>query len=314
MLFSIPQNYSAAKVFAAAGEVRVAKGPAGADVIETFSVPGGVRNVSSPFLGQFHSWFLDGARLLTVVSNTVRVYTKGAAQADVKVLGTVANVRRPGPWFWSFDANQTLDVYAVGASASPTASFVLGSSAYPVPSALTIGVLGAVQVGVIDLDRAVPAIADSPIPVASANTYAAVASNQWIVGNAHGVIVDVSTSPSAPRFFGFGEAWSIAGGADQVAVATASGRIVLLDARTRAEQGRIDFPSSSLAMSDDGTVLAAAGSDRDAHGYDDRSVKVFSLPSRTELSSFPYAYSSPPYPLDTRFPARGKSWVGSSRQ
>jgi hypothetical protein len=60
------------------------------------------------------------------------------------------------------------------------------------------------------------------------------------------------------RFLTPGAATSIAAGTKYFAVATASGQIFYFDASTDAMLGTIDFSSSQLAMSTNGTVLAAA--------------------------------------------------------
>ena len=63
--------------------------------------------------------------------------------------------------------------------------------------------------------------------------------------------------PGERRSISGSVAYSIAGGSDRVAIATALGPIIYFNARTKTEEGRIDFPASALAISDDGTILAA---------------------------------------------------------
>jgi hypothetical protein len=60
MLFTRRANYGDARVFAAAGELRVAAGPAGSHVIETIAVPGGVARFGVADPGSFVSWTDDG--------------------------------------------------------------------------------------------------------------------------------------------------------------------------------------------------------------------------------------------------------------
>jgi hypothetical protein len=66
-----------------------------------------------------------------------------------------------------------------------------------------------------------------------------------------------------------------------------------LDAATREQEGQIDFSSSQLRLSSDGTVLAAAANNEDFQYVTDRKVKVFALPSGAEIQSIPYAYPGP---------------------
>jgi hypothetical protein len=104
LLFSRAGNYSAARVFAAPGEVRVGAGPAGASVIELVATSDGSATVTPAFAGTFASWFLDGERFITTVSTTAtRVYAKDAqlvkflALDGSRVVGQGEHLSRQGP-------------------------------------------------------------------------------------------------------------------------------------------------------------------------------------------------------------------------
>jgi hypothetical protein len=101
------------------------------------------------------------------------------------------------------------------------------------------------------------------------------------------VLVDGSTLASTPRYFGYGAAFSIAGSAYRVAIATASGTILYFDARTKTLEGTIPFQSSHLEMSSDGTVLAAAANREDFQYHPDRTLNVYSLPAATVIRNWP---------------------------
>jgi hypothetical protein len=64
-------NYTNAVLYCAPGQVQVAMGPAGTNVIEIIAVPSGASSVSPTFAGTFNSWFQDGSAFLSNVGNTV---------------------------------------------------------------------------------------------------------------------------------------------------------------------------------------------------------------------------------------------------
>jgi Putative Ig domain len=74
VLFTRTANYSSAKAFAAAGELRIGLGPAGANVIETIAVPAGVARTSAPHQGSFQSWLDDGEEFIASTGDTVWIY------------------------------------------------------------------------------------------------------------------------------------------------------------------------------------------------------------------------------------------------
>jgi hypothetical protein len=304
-------NYGGAAVFAAPSELRIATGPAGLNVVETVSLPAGTSSVNAAFQGQFLSWYLDGERFFSNSGNTtVWTYSKTGVQEDVKNFtlspGEMPGVTGQGPWFWNVtlgaSSNQRLiNIYRVGASASPTAVFSFNSPVSAVPSGLTIGVLDNGVTHVIDLSGSNPRMIDHVTPVAHTQSYAAISPSQWLVGNADGVLLDGASLAGTPRYFGHGAAWSIAGSAALVAVATASGEILLFDPVTKALEGTIAFPSSQLVLSDDGAVLAAAGDDSDP------SIRVYSLPSGKPINTWSYTFGTVPLPYDVILSASGNA-------
>lgn len=290
ILFTRAGDYSNAAAFAAPDEVRVAKGPAGASVVETIAVPTGAASTSAPFQGEFHSWFTDGERFLTHLSNTVWTYSRAGTQQDLTALPTIEGLAGHGNWFWTYSQYSTLSIYSVGASASPTATHVLPVLSNVVPSANQLGVLvfGEKQFSVIDLSGPAPTRADYTSSLAYGSAFAAVSSSRWVIGNSHGVVVLSQGTPATEKSLGLGAALSIAGSPARIAVATASGKIIYFDAATKAEEGTVDFRSSKVVLSSDGSVLAAAANGLDAQYEPDRTLKLFSLPSGAEFYSWPY--------------------------
>jgi hypothetical protein len=303
LLFSRSGDYSKAIAFSAPGQVRVATGPAGQSVVETVSVPSGTASTSPAFNGQFSSWFVDGGRFLTIAGTTALVYSLNAVQQAAVSLPTGAMATGQGNWVWTYpNMGATLKVYAVGASSTPAASYTLGASDVPFASATTIGVIQyGTGLSVIDLSGAAPSRADyttsiTHYPQPGVATYAAVSASQWVVGNQAGVLLDGASLAGTPRYFGFGQAWSIAGSTGHIAIATASGSILYFDANTLVQEGTIPFSCSRVLLSSDGSVLAAAGDVLDAQYSNDWSLKVYSLPSGTLLHIWAYGVSGGVFP------------------
>lgn len=317
LLMSHTGDYSKAKSFATPGEVRIALGPKGANVVEKIAVQTGTFTVGPAFAGQFHSWFIDGDRFLTNVATTVWVYSRDSLQEAIFSLPTIENLTGQGGWVWTYRAytpGYPLSIYAVGGDGTTTATYALDVSTDAIPSGTTIGVLPAGErTSVIDLSGSYPSRTDYVLPIAYPSAYAATSSSQWIIGTIYGVVLDGANVSGEAHYFGLGRAWSIDSGADRVAVATASGKILYLDAATNTLEGTIDFPSSKLEMSNDGTVLAAAYAGVFVGEYPvDRSLKVFSLPAGTVTRSWPYSYAYRPVePFLTDFSlSRSGAYIG----
>jgi hypothetical protein len=289
-------DYSSAIAFAAPGAVQVGLGPAGTSAIETISVPSGSSSTGPTFQGQFNSWFQDGGRFLTNTGNTVWVYSAGGTQEDIKALPTIGSLTGQGSWFWTYDGI-TVAVYKVGASATPTGTFSVGPLALPIPSGMTIGALENALVGtpisvagvvhLIDLSGASPVMVDHTMPAYNNTAYAATSSSQWLVGNTNGTLLDGSSLGGTLRYFGYGNALSIAGSAQRVAVSTAVGKILFFNVATGALEGTVDSPgspSSQIALSADGSVLVAGSGGSGGE-------QVYSLPSGTLTNSWGPALS-----------------------
>jgi Putative Ig domain len=309
VLASRSGDYSQALAFAAPGQIQVALGPAGANVIETVSLAGGTSSVGPQFQGSFSSWFLDGSQFITTDStaNRIFIYSNTTIQEDAIIPnGSFAsNVAGEGAWLWTVGSAPGLNIYKVGASASPTASFSL--SGQLIASAQTLGIVGPSAVTVIDLSGAVPTQVDNqsmPAPYGASTTYAAVSGTQWMVSNRLGVLLDGASLPGPARYFGYGAALSIAGGAGHYAIATATGAILFFNSTTSMLEGTIDFPSSKIVLSADGSVLAAESGAVAGTILTDQ-VNVYSLPAGVLTTSFPFGNASAPTLLDMNVSASG---------
>jgi hypothetical protein len=310
-VFSVAGDYHSAVPYAAPSQIQLADSPAGANVIQAISFPGGSAAVGAQFSGTFHEWFLDGHRFLTNLDKTVWVYSSGAVQQAVLTLPSTTNLNGQGNWLWitkpDFPSDE-MDVYAVGgATPEQVFHFPLGS-AYE-PSGNTIGILqqGMPAMSVVDLSGSAPVRLDFSIPpIANLNSFAAASASQWIVGNFHGVMVDGASLASTRRYFGFGAVFDIVGSSNVAVVSTAIGEILVLNPATATQTQAIEFFAGKLGLSSDGSVLAAAAEALDSVYVPDRTLNLYSLPSTTSSQSFPYTYQdSTPFLLDFSLSASG---------
>jgi hypothetical protein len=154
---------------------------------------------------------------------------------------------------------------------------------------------------VIDLAGTTPAKVDYSLPISTAGSqsfvtsFAASSASRWVVGSNFGVLLDGASLSGTPRFFGYGQLLSIAGNASQIALATASGRILFFDAGTLVQEGSIPFTSGALAISPDGSILAAGPLAIPINGpaLGAQELNIYSLPGGgAPAYSWPYPTSA----------------------
>jgi len=301
-LVTLQGDYSAANAYAAPGQVLVALGPAGQNVIQTVTIPSGATSIGPAFAGTFNSWFTDGQNFFTASGTSpyiVNTYSSANTQLQSSVsLPTIENLTGQGNWFWTYEdftPGYPFNIYPIN-SGTPSTTLNFDSLTVLVPSGNTIGVLpfGTPAASVIDLSGASPVKTDFPLPIAYEKAYAATSASQWLVGNVHGVVLDGTSASTTPRYFGTGQVFSIAGGTSYFAIATAIGKIFYYSPSSSATTpvGNISFASSGLALSSDGTVLAAMANASDAQYETDRTLNVYSLPSGNLTYSTPYQFVS----------------------
>src|SRR6202023_3286923 len=100
-LYSATGDYSKAMAFAAPGQILVALGPAGQNVIETVSLSAGTSSTGPKFQGTFNEWFTDGSHFQTATGTTVWTYSSTSVQQDLTALSTVTGLSGQGNWFWT---------------------------------------------------------------------------------------------------------------------------------------------------------------------------------------------------------------------
>jgi hypothetical protein len=298
-LYSAAGDYSSANVFAAPGEILIALGPAGANVIQTVSLNAGTSSTGPTFQGTFNEWFTDGSHFQTATGTSVWTYSSASVQQDLTSLPTLTGLGGEGNWFWIENGS----IYAVGSSATPALTAAFGGSL--VPSGTTLAILSGVspQLIVVDLSGSSPVQTTYTLPSADSvdadswGTYAATSASTWYIGNNYGALLDGKTIASTPKYLTLGAAFSVAGGGSVAAVATGSGQIVVVNPQTGAVQTTINFASDNIQLSSDGTVLAAMAPAYGTQYRPDLSIKVFSLPSGSLINTFPYSYTSAQQPL-----------------
>ena len=296
-------DYSMAVVYAAPSQVQAALGPAGQNVIQTIAVPTGTVTVSPTFQGTFLRWFSDGARFLSAVGDdtttpaTVWVYSSAAMQEEVTNNIPLSDVYGleylggEGNWFWMLGgaSGETLNIYAVGASTTPVATYTYAEGGALFASGTTLGVLQPSSlVSVVDLSGASPTTASYTLPIGHASAFAATSSSSWVVGNSWGVLVDGASLSGTPRYLDYGEVLSIAGSTSDFAIATASGRILLYNSSTNMLENTINFASWMLALSSDGSVLAAVGAPPYVVTSSTPALNVYELPTTSPSNSLTF--------------------------
>jgi hypothetical protein len=308
LVLSRQGNYSAAQAFAGTGQVQIALGAAGPNVIETISTTSGTSSVGPAFSGTFNSWFFDGQRFLTDLGTTVWTYSAASVQQSIVSLPSVQNLSGSGNWVYTY-GSATLTIYPVGGS-TPSATFNIPVSSVIVgPGENTLGILAnGVSISVVDLSGSTPIKTDYALPVTSGFAYTANSASQWTIGNQYGVILDGASLSTGARYFGSGQAWSIAGSSNFFAIATAVGTISYYTTATSTPMGTINFSSSRLALSSDGSVMAALANTIDYSLILDRTLKIFSLPSASLINSFPSQVApNTPYFIDFTLSANGNT-------
>ena len=283
MLVNQSGDYSKANVRADPGQIRIALGAAGQNLIQTISTSTATASTSPTFQGQFSTWFLDGGSFLTTQGNVVFTYSSAAVQQDVTQVTTTSYLGGQGNWFWTYDAIAGLTIYKVGASTSPALSPGLGGGATTlIASNNTLGAVSTAsqQLVTIDLSGATPSSSTVTLPSSYNSAYAAIPGGSWLVGNESGVVLDGATSGAPqPRYLALGGV-SIVGGSTYFAVATASGEVFTYDTTTNTQVGTLPA-GGLLAASSTGTVVVESNDTNTA-------LNVYSLPSGNVTNSYAY--------------------------
>lgn len=292
-LFTQAGDYSTAAPFAAAGQLQVANGPAGANVIQTFAVPTGTATTSPQFQGTFNTWFVDGQRFITNINNAIWTYSNAAALQEFTSLAAagVGTLGGSGTWYWNSNFNTgQFTLYQIGSGGTAALTLATGSGAIVAPSGTVLGVFFCCalnpQLTVIDLSGATPVTTNyTNLPFNGARAFGAKSPSQWLVGTDSGIVLDGTSISGTPRSLTLGAPLAVAVGTSFISVATAVGKIFVFNASDDSPAGTLDFAAWQLAASADGSILAAAANPNFGAGTD-FSVNLYALPAGTVSSTF----------------------------
>jgi hypothetical protein len=302
------------RVFAAPGELRIAQ-PAFVNqstIIETIVLPAGSSTSTAALSGAFHSWFLDGERLLSRTGNTVNVYSRLGVGEDSGALTTVENLGGSDDFYWTLQNGTTLRWYVVGGGGTPTAS-LSGINMTLFPTATTLGIYDSVP-NVFRLYTLATASGTTfNLPVRrDVSSYAQGAGSDWVLGLEEGVLVDGPSLAATPRFFAAGKARAIAAGTAYTSVATASGRVFVFDSATKAAVGVLNLDAEDIKASADGVTLAAVPWVEGPY-VTDIGIRIFALPGTSPVHTWPGDIHNASYPFAVELSASGQILVRKIR-
>ncbi len=308
-LVSHAGNYAGASVFAAPGQLQVALGPAGAQVIETVSIPSGSATTSPTFTGTFDQWFTDGAHFSSFVGADWFIYTPDAARVLFTVLSdTTSKVGGRGNYYWAFEitglSTGQLTIYSlfgtdagapVGVFGGPTivGTTTLASLDVLVTSGDYLALLSPETSNPVEiLHLGASEITDTvyPAPYPLLTAFGADPTGLWAVGNDHGAVAyeGTTTSPSQTGPLGCGAALALTGSASgRAALATASGGVFVFDDASGVLVTHMAMGAGTVALSGDGNTLAAIAVNLLITEVSDSTLNVFDVPSGAVIASFP---------------------------
>lgn len=236
-------------------------------------------------------------------------YSAAGTQQAIVTLPSTTHLTGQGNWIWietqtvtPTTVTENMLIYAIGSS-TPTQTITDTSLDGPIPDGLQCAILtyGAPQVTVVDFSGSAPtSTVYATDPVGYADQFAANSASAWVVGNKYGVLLDGASSNSTRRFFGYGQAVSIAGAGNTAAIATASGQILIYDITGPTRKGVISSLAAKVALSDDAGTLAAADLGLFDQYRTDRTLSFYSLPAMTLTGSIGSSqnFSSTPFLAD----------------
>jgi hypothetical protein len=234
-------DYSHAVVVGAAGELRVALGPAGSNVIEHVELATGTATVGRPFIGDFKTWFHDGTHFFAATGPVLEIYSFDATREELLDEGASREWAGCGDYWWQ-------DWVYVGGSVNR-----LGGGTTPLPGAWqfeSCGPSGPLFWRLAE-DGEVPptgllgdsVLIASPgpdgfsetsigLPDADVLDVGANETGDWAAGTGQGRLFDEGslTAAGGPHSFGCGAVIDATGAEDgTAAVVVARGRVLLLE-------------------------------------------------------------------------------------
>jgi hypothetical protein len=296
-------DYGGAYVYAAPGELRVAK-QLGMPVVETIVANGGSTAEGPPYVGQFRGWFLDGSQYFTLENDNLHIYTVQGVQTHVSA-ATGSILGGVGSYFWT--QNQYgLQFFQVGGNGQPIKTYPLDARARIGSSLKRIAIVddGPQQVTIVHLDA--PATSETVyLPFPDVQSFAGDESGNWTFGGKRGEVYFSGTGslPARTGRLGCGQVLRLAGSpSGSVAVATASKLLIVNPAESivtalNVVAGNVSYIDTSdnggLALSGDGRTAVAVASDYSPYITIDRSVYVYNWPSWNVVRVYPFENGRP---------------------
>jgi hypothetical protein len=287
-LLNIAGNFGGAQVFAAAGELRVAQGPAGASVVERIRLETGVRTPAT-YMGTFARWFVDGERFLTQTGSTFRVYDKDCNQLQIVTQPTL--VIEPGGFgdhFWldgalyqvSTGAQIALQVRDGSELVKPGLNTPFLGTGFGNGFVLHLGASEAFLARPLGFYDDTRLLLHSPGPPSlTGQRFASSPDGRWAAASDSGVVFDdAALTRGAP--LSCGSVSAIAGSSGgQAAIGLSSARVLLATIGSAAPPSSLDRVSTHLELSADGHRLAVT-----SPGVPQ--LQVLTVPSGAPLTSW----------------------------
>lgn len=291
-MFTRAGNYSDAVVYAAPGELRVARPSPGGYALETIAVPTGTSIAHPGVGGSFGTWSEDGEQFVAVTGTGIAVYSRlgvsigGSSSPPQTVYGGF------GAHFWALGGTRDrVEVYAVGGSGTPIATYSIVRNSDVVQSGALLTFVAAGNgrtISMIDLSATTLVKTDFTVPVNNFTQFAARSSSDWVFGTRDGVVMNGPNS-SPPFLFSMGRVLSMTASESRMAASTAGGPILIYSTVTRELERVLDFRSYKVHLSTDGSRLTAG-----SH-LESSAVRVFSMPAGNVIAD----WTRPAAPVET---------------
>lgn len=283
-------NYLGSSVFAAASELRITRGPAGAALVERIALATGARTTLAPD-GVFAFWFPDGARFVTTSSNLVRVYDAAGVPLSAAVLPTVSGLDGQGDRLWyrtRDNFNEVLHVHQASNLAAAPTPIAIPLDAIVVNAPGALGVLDSFygRFDTVALDTlATTRVEGLPCGLVAFGA----GGGAWMVGTLRGAVL-TGLGATVERPLARGELTALSGTVGGLAaVATAAGQVELVEVDDTPMAVRtLPYQTSHVELSTDGSTLVVTEDLTSLSCRPSLPVRVVATASAAVLHQWPY--------------------------
>ncbi|HTN82674.1 MAG TPA: hypothetical protein VL242_03290 [Sorangium sp.] len=286
--------------------------------VQIIPIDGSPPHLGPGFAGTLHGWSQDGERFLTTAGSTVRVYSKTGVQESIVNLPEFYELGAIGDYLWTHSTylpGHPLQIYRIGGGNVPVAQYEHNPNATIVPTERAIGVFERSSPGltVVDLGGSEVTATEHETAIHGSSVIHIDGGLRWAIGSWQGLIEQKGTvaDPDATGMLGCG-ASNLGGSASgQVAIATAVGTILLYDTADPDAGPTTSIPlhSARVQLSADGRVLAARATG--STPYDQRALRIFSLPDGAEVASLASEVTLLGFSLSSSGTTLGRTYHGS---